>query len=294
MEIAELLVSEVVTNAVVHAATDIDLSVAVLPGRRVRVEVSDGSGQLPSRREYPATATTGRGLHLLEELADASGTVRSATGKTVWFEVSPGPAAPHTTASPGPPSAASGSEDAVPVALLGVPPRLLAVWHEQADAMLQDHLLASLDHAGADEQVARHAVCSAAMSLLVEQMPADAADPSSVDVVVPVPVARVADFDVLDETLDQAIARADEGSLLPPATDEAVRELRRWVCREVRRQAAGSPPVPWQPQRVADRVSGAKSTFSRTPQSGQHQSSGIEDQDVPGGKPSRSSPTASS
>lgn len=246
-ETAELLVSEVVTNAVVHAATDISLVVTAFPDGGVRVEVSDGSRHVPARREYQPTATTGRGLRLLEELADACGTVRSATGKTVWFEVSPGPPS-HTRASRAEPSPEADSADAVPVALLGLPLDLFAAWREQADAMLRDQLLAGLDHLGAEEQVHRHAVCSATMSLLVEHVPATRGDgphPSTVDVVVPVPADAAADFEVLDETLDRAITEAEAGSLLAPATDAAVRELRRWICDEVRTQVAGGLPTSW-------------------------------------------------
>lgn len=247
-ETAELLVSEVVTNAVVHAATDIELVVNVLPDGRVRVEVSDGSRHAPARRDYLPTATTGRGLQLVEELADASGTLRSPTGKTVWFEVAAAASRPRS------PIASVSTDDdgrpaeSVPVRLLGVPLALYAAWHEQADAMLRDHLLATLDEGGAEEQVARHAACSAAMSLLLEHLPVSGTVPGSgseADAVVPVPVEGVADFEVLDETLDRAIAKADLGELLAPASDKEVRELRRWVCREVRRQVAGEPPQAW-------------------------------------------------
>lgn len=247
VEAAELLVSEVVTNAVVHAATDITLVVTVLPAGGVRVEVSDGNRHAPSRRDYEATATTGRGLRLLEELADRCGTARSSTGKTVWFEVTSERTGPHSSASAGPTGDDGSSEDAVPVVLLGVPLGLYAAWRQQADAMLRDYLLSTLDESGTEDQVVRHAACSAAMSLLRENLPADSGAEGSptVDAVVPVPLEAVADFRVLDETLDRAIERADEGSLLAPATDAAVRELRRWVCREVHRQVAGELPTPW-------------------------------------------------
>jgi len=56
-----LLVSEVVTNALLHAGTDIELR-AALVGTGVRVEVGDGSPHLPAPRNYAATSGTGRGL----------------------------------------------------------------------------------------------------------------------------------------------------------------------------------------------------------------------------------------
>ncbi len=250
-ETAELLVSEVVTNAVVHAATDVLLVVTVLPDDRVRIAVSDGSRHAPARRDYQATATTGRGLQLLEELADASGTLRSPTGKTVWFEVAPTATAPHSPAAARPTDDDDPPADAVPVLLTGVPMGLYAAWHEQADSMLRDHLLATLDENDGEEQVTRHAACSAAMSLLLEHLPVtgcDAEGPATADVVVRVPADGVTDFELLDETLDRAITKADLGQLLAPVSDKEVRELRRWICGEVRRQAAGGPPRAWDDQ----------------------------------------------
>ena len=88
LELAQLLVSEIVTNAVLHARTDICLRI-VRRGRRLRVEVTDQSVQQPSERSFGPSSTTGRGLKLLTALAadwgtDAEG---SAPGKTVWFEL---------------------------------------------------------------------------------------------------------------------------------------------------------------------------------------------------------------
>ncbi|HET6699925.1 MAG TPA: ATP-binding protein, partial [Nocardioidaceae bacterium] len=60
-ESVALVVSEVVTNAVVHAGTPIGLSVQVAGGR-LRVEVQDGSPHLPERREQAPLAGFGRGL----------------------------------------------------------------------------------------------------------------------------------------------------------------------------------------------------------------------------------------
>jgi len=90
-----LLTSEVVTNAVVHAAGPAVLRLTRLADG-VRLEVTDGSPAGPARRQHSQQATTGRGLRLLEDLADEWGwqptvvgpTVGSqaVNGKTVWFE----------------------------------------------------------------------------------------------------------------------------------------------------------------------------------------------------------------
>ena len=84
----ELLVTELVTNAVQYAYGDIEVTVCVVDAL-TRVEVSDMSPAAPSVREPDAGG--GRGLHLVGLLADRWGVDRRGQGKTVWFEVSPNP-----------------------------------------------------------------------------------------------------------------------------------------------------------------------------------------------------------
>jgi len=84
------LVSELVTNVVLHAATPAVLTVQD-DGDCVRVMVTDGS-PAPARPRRPAAdSTTGRGLWLLQTLSADSGTWPSdrvsLAGKTVWFTV---------------------------------------------------------------------------------------------------------------------------------------------------------------------------------------------------------------
>ena len=81
-----LLVSEMVTNAVLHARTEITVSVEY-QGDWLRVEVADSSPVGPTVRNFTTQAATGRGLQLVEELADRWGTEPSPDGKVVWFEV---------------------------------------------------------------------------------------------------------------------------------------------------------------------------------------------------------------
>src|SRR3954464_8884059 len=63
-----LLTSEVVTNAVLHARTDLTVKVSRVDGG-VRVSVTDGSVRGPIRRRQSHEATTGRGIELLDMLA---------------------------------------------------------------------------------------------------------------------------------------------------------------------------------------------------------------------------------
>lgn len=85
-EATRLLVSELVTNAVLHARTDMTL-VLKLIGGGVRAEVHDGSAIAPVVRHYEDEAMTGRGLSLIDQLSTHWGVERSGEGKAVWFEL---------------------------------------------------------------------------------------------------------------------------------------------------------------------------------------------------------------
>lgn len=89
---AILLVGELVANVVLHAQTAFEVTVH-LEGQRLRVEVGDADARLPTRKHYSATSTTGRGLTMLDELADSWGAESTAGGKRVWFELEIGPVA---------------------------------------------------------------------------------------------------------------------------------------------------------------------------------------------------------
>ncbi|MEV5546332.1 ATP-binding protein [Streptomyces sp. NPDC052309] len=86
-EIAELLTSELVTNALVHTDDDAVLTATVGP-RGLRVEVRDFVGRMPRPRvPDPSESTDGRGLLLVQSLADAWGVRAHGVGKSVWFEL---------------------------------------------------------------------------------------------------------------------------------------------------------------------------------------------------------------
>ena len=85
-DVAVLLVGELVTNAVLHARTEVVVGVSVTP-EAVRIEVLDTSRVVPVSRRFGVEASTGRGLLLVEELSDAWGTDVGPQGKTVWFEL---------------------------------------------------------------------------------------------------------------------------------------------------------------------------------------------------------------
>lgn len=89
-EVAELLLSELVTNALVHTRHGAVVTVTVAPAT-LRVEVRDFVSGLPMSCVPNADdGTHGRGLILLQSLADAWGVKAHALGKVVWFELDGG------------------------------------------------------------------------------------------------------------------------------------------------------------------------------------------------------------
>lgn len=86
LDTVTLLVSELVTNAVLHAGSDVDVSVLLLADR-LRIEVADASETYVRRRQASEQDTSGRGTALVETLAQAWGVEPRPGGKVVWFEV---------------------------------------------------------------------------------------------------------------------------------------------------------------------------------------------------------------
>lgn len=82
----ELLAGEVIANAVLYSKAPCDVAV-VRVGARIRVEVTDTDASLPSAVEAGLDDEGGRGLLLVDTMADAWGTRLVSRGKTTWFEV---------------------------------------------------------------------------------------------------------------------------------------------------------------------------------------------------------------
>ncbi|WP_256090573.1 ATP-binding SpoIIE family protein phosphatase, partial [Actinacidiphila rubida] len=82
---AELLVSELVTNAIRAASYEVELR--LMRVGKLLVEVSDDNHNLPQLQRAEADDTEGRGLALVSHLSRRWGTSRKAVGKVVWFEL---------------------------------------------------------------------------------------------------------------------------------------------------------------------------------------------------------------
>jgi anti-sigma regulatory factor (Ser/Thr protein kinase) len=86
VESAELIVSELVGNVVLHVGGDVELAVEVRDSE-VLVEVSDSSPLSPHLRVFSRTSSTGRGMRLVHSLSAEHGVrarASAAGGKTVW------------------------------------------------------------------------------------------------------------------------------------------------------------------------------------------------------------------
>ena len=84
---ATLLTSEVLTNCVLHARTEIRLTVDRTGPDTVTISVHDGSKLVPRRRRHAQDATTGRGLELLDRLSQNWRIQSEDDGKTLTFTV---------------------------------------------------------------------------------------------------------------------------------------------------------------------------------------------------------------
>jgi PAS domain S-box-containing protein len=256
VETAELLVSEIVTNALVHAGTPIDVAFSFLDGG-LRVEVGDGSPHAPTRRGYGPNAGTGRGLMLLEAMVDEWGVVAEGPGKTVWFQLAS--TSGLDDRSPGPSGTARSAGQSLDVELIDVPLLLHEAWRQHAESLLREYLLATLDLDGPPDPIVVHAEASDAIALLAEQIPpsgvgddparvmVDATEPlvTAPRVDLAVPVRSVAHFSTLEHAIETALEMVEEGLLLTPPTQPEVQGLREWLCGQVLGQSRGEPPAPW-------------------------------------------------
>ena len=86
LETIELLAGEVIANAVLYTEAPCEVSVTSAD-ERLRVEVTDMNASLPRAVEAGPNDESGRGLQLVNALADAWGTRQELPGKTMWFEI---------------------------------------------------------------------------------------------------------------------------------------------------------------------------------------------------------------
>ncbi|CAL9645814.1 SpoIIE family protein phosphatase [Streptomyces sp. enrichment culture] len=246
VDTAELLVSELVTNAVLHARTDIEVSARVDSGT-VRVGVRD---RRPDRellpQGCPAYAGTGQGLALVGRLASRYGVEAAADGKTVWFELAPGGPAPQADGwGPATAPADSGAH----VTLIDMPGALYAASQQHRHTVLRELALAmaagyDLGVPPEDLAVAQDTslVISACVTAALRGRPAGQEIPS-------LPLRLPADAGASVATLYRVLNRAedaarDEHLLTLPALPRS-RVFQQWLCEQIVGQLAGGHATAW-------------------------------------------------
>ena len=266
VECAELGVSELVTNALLHGSPPLTVRVR---GTREhpRVEVRDGSTELPvmpedaTHDEDDLLLTFGRGLSIVARCSAAWGVAVEDDGKVVWFV----PAAhsgehmvPGVVTGEPPPPPSEPAPDEMHVEVLEVPlrsyvefqrhyrelrreVRLLALAHEVEYPLARDlaALFGDLDHhlregLGADQ---------------IEQALHSGA--ASADLLVAMPRPTAATIRRFIEMLDLADAFCREERLLSLARTPEQQRFQRWFLGEFVRQQAGEAPLPWQDAAVS-------------------------------------------
>jgi anti-sigma regulatory factor (Ser/Thr protein kinase) len=262
---AELGVSELVTNAILHAEPPITVRVR---GTRnhPRVEVRDHSHHPPEVNvemtdEEHLLSTIGRGLGIVALYSSTWGSEVVPDGKTVWFE----PATQLRTdgdlsgdvfdleevvderlAAVPPP------EELLKIQLIGMPVQLFAHFRRRYNELRRELRLLSLAH-GTDYPIAREL---SELFLQVEAERRQAQGVSALDTAIEAGVDQVdLEYDIppsapasmsrMLEMLEKADAFCREQRLLALAASPQQLDLQRWYLGEFVRQAEGGEPTPW-------------------------------------------------
>ena len=264
-----LALTEVVTNAVLHAHTPIGVRLEV-GADQLRAEVQDANSYLPRQRPHDEHATVGRGMALVAAVTDACG-VRSLSegGKVVWFALGD---APETSTEdvlaewdledwdePAPPSVTTR-----PVVLEDIPAMLWLAALQHHDTLLRELVLYLAEHddvqvdltrADLARQLINEPVIKAveeaqragtASAVLPPDYPAPLpAVPRQLTLTLAVPETIGPVYAAFQQALDVAEQLAAAGKLLArPGLPEIV-AVRNWAHDQVLGQLSGSEGYPW-------------------------------------------------
>jgi len=262
-ENAELALSEVVTNAILHGQGPVTVR---LRGTRdhPRVEVRDASPEPPALTSddlipdfIDELPTFGRGLSIVASFSEAWGAERDGDGKLVWFV--PAAHAPDEPAAgvvlgwddePDEPSFAD--EETITVHLLEVPVGLMqgALAHG-AELRRELRLLAVAHHDTYPVASDLSAYFSALARDFRWQFGGDTlleaiqSGKSTVDIEVTAPLDAANRFGRLTELYELADAFCRNERLLTLARSPEQVDFQTWLFGEFVRQASGQPPTPW-------------------------------------------------
>jgi hypothetical protein len=282
VEVARLLVSELVTNAVLHARTELTLTLDRTDSV-VRVQVEDHNPRLPVLRSQSGDAGTGRGLRVLDKMASSWGSHTIEGGKVVWFELwtEDTGSRPRTDDAPAriivkaePPASEPGAleeirvprpdelrndygenEDLVAFRWIGLPIPAVDRTAEHYDSVLREFGMVLERHPSARatvpgrllslmDELTQIGPLIAVIEQDLERGRQSGKDSVDVELQLPRAIGPIALH--LDNLLDEADAYCAEGRelLTLEPTDEVV-SVRKWLIGELVHQAEGHAPVTW-------------------------------------------------
>jgi len=249
LDAAELCVSELVTNAVLHAGTQIQLEVRYAASI-VRLSVRDHSPNVPVLVRHTRTASTGRGMAMVAAVADAWGIDQhDGRGKTVWCELTERSASTPdldigavvaawelSTADdplPVPDESARTDTTTSDVVLQGYPVRLGQRLQEHYEAVVREcQLLAAPALGDLSDRYGRRPILI--FSLL-----------GTVVSFVMLAMAHSIRLRTWQQILDDVDDFSRRGDLLAPAIPHTLALLRGWALDQFARQSQGSTADPW-------------------------------------------------
>jgi anti-sigma regulatory factor (Ser/Thr protein kinase) len=265
---AQLGVSELVTNAILHATPPIVVRLGGTPSHP-RVEVQDNSTVPPSVRnmndDSHLMATIGRGLGIVAMFSSTWGAEVNVEGKVVWFE----PATDVAESGGGVAklsgyvfdlservdelvAAAGEPDERLTIRLLGMPVRVFFSHRNWYEEMRRELRLLALNH-GAEYPLAQE-LSEISLQVAQERRQAEgveeldaavAAGLDLVDLEYHVPTTAPATMTRLRELLEalDQFCREQKLLTLPPSPQQVA--LRTWYLGEFERQGRGEEPTPW-------------------------------------------------
>lgn len=262
MDDVELVASELLTNAILHAGGDVDVVIQRCR-RGVRITVRDGRPDLvPTWTEPPIGrlnddeldllawsvfegTTTGRGLLLVDAFADSWGVHVGETGKEVWAEVGTGRRMP----SHDPPEPVAPVVPGTPVRLRAVPVRLVLLSAANMDDLVRELQTTSYAAEAPTELAALgeklvHDTAAQREPLRVAARVALRKRARRMDVELNVPPGQVEVLRRFVGLTDQVEVLCKEGVLLSEPPSAELTAFRWWYVDELDRQVQGAAPAP--------------------------------------------------
>ena len=272
LDAVELCVSELVTNAVLHASTPLLLEIE-LASHVVRLRVHDHSPNVPVLARHTSTASTGRGLAMVAAMSDSWGVEEDGQdgGKTVWCELTKrGTAEPDTdidavvaawelsTANDAAPDPAPNPQGPVSEVLLANYPVQLGLGlQEHYEAVVRECQLLAHQPEGRPDTPQRLLDLASLLAQRYNQELSDLARPDPrrvtaqvkelpvVDLTYAVSPEQLERLQTWQQILDDVDAFSARGDLLVPTIPPELAQLRSWALSEFVQQCGGAPPRPW-------------------------------------------------